>query len=70
MLVCTRKRRQAVVIEGFGTAAQMLTVTVLGIHRGRVQLGFEVADEVPIHRRLPAARARGSAALQLHREYT
>lgn len=50
MLAFTRKCQQAVVVEGFGAAAQMLTVTVLGIRGGRVRLGFEVADEIPAPR--------------------
>ena len=50
MLVFTRKCRQSVVVEGCGAAAQMLTVTVLEIRGGRVKLGFEVADDVVVHR--------------------
>ena len=50
MLVLSRKCRQSVVVEGCGPAAEMLTVTVLEIRGARVKLGFEVADDVPVHR--------------------
>lgn len=50
MLVLTRKRQQAVVVDGVGGADRQLKVTVLAIAGGKVTLGFEVADEVPVHR--------------------
>ena len=59
MLVLARKCQQAVVVEGCGVAAQMLTVTVLQIRGGRVKLGFEVAADVPVHRREIGTRLKG-----------
>lgn len=50
MLVLTRKNREAVVVGGPCRPEQMLKVTVLGIVGGKVRLGFEVADGVPVHR--------------------
>jgi carbon storage regulator CsrA len=50
MLVLSRKQKEAVVVgevDGFG---RLLKITVLEIHHGSVRLGFEAADEVPIHR--------------------
>jgi carbon storage regulator len=51
MLVLSRKHREAVVVGGTAAFKQLLTVTVLEISAGRVKLGFEVASEVPVHRR-------------------
>ena len=50
MLVLTRKSQESVVVGGPTDAATMLKVTVLQIGQGRVKLGFEVADGVPVHR--------------------
>jgi carbon storage regulator CsrA len=50
MLVLSRKCHEAVVVGGPGGIEQVLKVTVLGIGHGRVRLGFEVADDVPVHR--------------------
>ena len=50
MLVLSRKPHEAVVIGDSDRCERMLKVTVLGIQGGRVRLGFEVADEVPVHR--------------------
>ena len=59
MLVLTRKCQQAVVVEGCGVAAQMLTVTVLQIRGGRVKLGFEVAADALVHRGEIGTRING-----------
>ncbi|MGE0376325.1 MAG: carbon storage regulator [Planctomycetaceae bacterium] len=50
MLVLTRKCQQSVVVEGYGRAAEMVTITVLGIRGGRVKLGFEAANDVLVDR--------------------
>jgi carbon storage regulator CsrA len=50
MLVLTRKSREAVVVGGPCRPEQMFKITVLGIVGGKVRLGFEVADGVPVHR--------------------
>ncbi len=50
MLVLSRKSQESVVVGGPSEAACMLKVTVLEIQRGRVRLGFDVADGIPVHR--------------------
>ena len=50
MLVLSRKCQQSVVVEGCGSDAKLLTVTVLEICGARVKLGFDVAADVPVHR--------------------
>ncbi|NBW85769.1 MAG: carbon storage regulator [Planctomycetia bacterium] len=51
MLVLTRKNRESVVIgEPDGTHV-VLEITVLEIEGGRVRLGFEADNRMPIHRR-------------------
>jgi len=60
MLVLTRKCRQSVVVEGCGSAAQNLTVTVIEIRGARVKLGFEVASDVPVDRAEVWARKNGN----------
>jgi carbon storage regulator CsrA len=62
MLVLTRKCRQSVVVEGCGSAAEMLTVTVLEIRGARVKLGFDVRGDVPVHRGEVWARLNGNGA--------
>jgi carbon storage regulator CsrA len=44
MLVLSRKSGERVSI------GREIEVTVLGIHKGRVKLGFLVPPEIPIHR--------------------
>ena len=61
MLVLSRKCRQSVVVEGCGSAAEMLTVTVLEIRGARVKLGFDVGGDVPVHRGEVWARINGDA---------
>lgn len=50
MLVLSRKHREAVVIGGSGGFARLLKITVVEIIGGRVKLGFEVDDDIPVHR--------------------
>jgi len=50
MLVLSRKSNESVVIGGHNPLERMLKVTVLQISGGRVKLGFEVNDDVPVHR--------------------
>lgn len=50
MLVLTRKKMDSVVIGGSNGFEHVLKVTVLGIAGGKVRLGFEVDQAVPIHR--------------------
>ena len=50
MLILSRKNQEAVVVSGANGFEQLLKVTVLEVCNGRVKLGFEAGDEVPIHR--------------------
>jgi len=50
VLVLSRRRYESVVVGGSNGIDQMLKVTVLGMSGGRVRLGFEIADEFPVHR--------------------
>jgi carbon storage regulator CsrA len=50
MLVLTRKSREAVVVGHPGLLEQMLKVTVLEIVGSRVRLGFDVAENIAVHR--------------------
>ena len=51
MLVLTRKCQQSVVIAGDGVPDNVLKVTVLKVHGGRVKLGLEVPAGIRIQRR-------------------
>ena len=44
MLILTRRKEQSVIIDG------NIKITVLGVDRGVVKLGFEAPDEVVILR--------------------
>ena len=51
MLVLTRKNRESVVIGRPEDNQIVLQITVLEIDGGRVRLGFEADNRMPIHRR-------------------
>ena len=51
MLVLTRKNRESVVIGQPGEMQIALEITILEIEGGRVRLGFEADNMLPIHRR-------------------
>jgi len=51
MLVLTRKNRESVVIGRPGEMEIVLEITILEIEGGRVRLGFEADNKMPIHRR-------------------
>jgi carbon storage regulator len=61
MLVLTRKCQEVVVVSGADGFNVLLKVTVLGIENGKVRLGFEAADDVPVHRLEVWERIRASA---------
>jgi carbon storage regulator CsrA len=61
MLVLTRKCQEVVVIGAADGFNVLLKVTVLGIENGKVRLGFEAADDVPVHRSEVWERIRASA---------
>ncbi len=50
MLVLSRKNQEAVVIGGSAGFERMIKVTVIGIKKGQVRLGFEADADVPVHR--------------------
>ena len=61
MLVLSRKSRQSVVVGGTDGFHRLMKVTVLGIKGANVKLGFEVDDEVPVHRSEVWERIRADA---------
>jgi len=61
MLVLTRKCQEAVVVAGANGIDALIKVTVLGIEKGKVRLGFEAKDDVPVHRLEVWERIRASA---------
>jgi len=50
MLVLSRKSSESVVIGGSSGFERLLKLTVLNVSGGKVKLGIEVADDVPVHR--------------------
>src|SRR5216683_1711227 len=50
MLVLTRKSQESVMVGGSVGFERVLKVTVLDIQRGKVRLGFDADDDVPVHR--------------------
>ncbi len=51
MLVLSRKSQESVVVGGINAMDRRMVVTVLGIRGSKVQLGFDVPSDVPVHRR-------------------
>ena len=50
MLVLSRKCKEAVVVGGANGVERVLKVTVLEIEKGKVRLGFEAPEDMPVHR--------------------
>ena len=50
MLVLSRKNDETVVIGGSVGFERMIKVTVVGIKKGHVRLGFEADADVQVHR--------------------
>ena len=63
MLVLTRKCQEVVVVGGADGFNVLLKVTVLGIENGKVRLGFEAAENVPVHRLEVWERIRAGALI-------
>lgn len=63
MLVLTRKCQEVVVVAGADGFNVLLKLTVLGIENGNVRLGFEAADDVPVHRLEVWEKIRAAAQL-------
>jgi carbon storage regulator len=62
MLVLTRRSKESVVVGGSVGFERLLKVTVLEIGSGKVRLGFEVDEHVPVHRLEVWERIRAEAA--------
>jgi carbon storage regulator CsrA len=62
MLVLTRKNEESVVVGGANGFEPMLKVTVLQIGGGKVRLGFEADEGLPVHRWEVWERIRASGA--------
>ena len=60
MLVLTRRSRESVVVGEADGLRPLLTVTVIDIRNGKVQLGFEADARVPIHREEVWERINGN----------
>ncbi|OAI50205.1 hypothetical protein AYO44_05910 [Planctomycetaceae bacterium SCGC AG-212-F19] len=50
MLVLTRKIQESVVVGEAAGQRAILKVTVLDVRGGKVKLGFEVDQDIPVHR--------------------
>jgi carbon storage regulator len=50
MLVLSRKNRESVVVGGVDGLHRLLKVTLLAIKGTNVKLGFEVDEDIPVHR--------------------
>ena len=50
MLVLTRKCHESVVVGAAKRLDRVIKVTVIEIRDGKVKLGFQAADDVPVHR--------------------
>jgi carbon storage regulator CsrA len=50
MLVLSRRNRETVVIGGSGGCERVLKITVVAISGAKVKLGFEVDEDIPVHR--------------------
>ena len=63
MLVLSRKNDETVVIGGSVGFERVVKVTVVGIKKGHVRLGFEADADVPVHRLEVWERIRGETGL-------
>ena len=50
MLILSRKNDQAIVVGGFEAIERTIKITILGVKKGRVQLGIEGDTDVPVNR--------------------
>jgi carbon storage regulator CsrA len=50
MVVLSRKLQEAIVVGGCDSFKHLLKITVLEIEGGKVRLGFDIDEEVPVHR--------------------
>lgn len=68
MLVLSRKCQEVVVVSGADGLSVLLKVTVVGIEKGKVRLGFEAAGNIPVHRLEVWERIRASAPIEVMTE--
>lgn len=74
MLVLTRKNQESVVVGGRDGGEYLLRITVIEIRGRRVILGFEAAQEIPVHRselweqRHPGGRSKSPVTQQCRGE--
>lgn len=50
MLVLTRRHRESIVVGDAKSLDHLLKLTILEIRGGKVKLGIEAGDDVPVHR--------------------
>lgn len=70
MLVLKRKSQESVVVGDSQRLERLLKVTVLEIKGGSVKLGFDVADDIPVHRSEVWERICATAGRNAQREAT
>jgi carbon storage regulator len=63
MLVLSRRSQESVVVGGADGFEKLLKVTVLAIIGNKVRLGFELPDEIPVHRLEVWERIQASARI-------
>jgi len=49
MLVVSRRNEESVIVDSLDGSTREIKVTVLQVRDGRVQLGFEVNTDAPVH---------------------
>jgi len=64
MLVLSRKCNESVVVGGIGEIKRLVKVTVLALRGGKVELGFEVDQEISVHRSEVFDRIRAGSGSQ------
>jgi carbon storage regulator len=69
MLVLSRKKQESVVIGGSDGLHRQFKVTVLDIRGGKVRLGFDVDNAIPVHRGEIWERIHASERLDMQMEH-
>ena len=59
MLIVSRQSDESVIVDGINGSTREIKVTVLQVKGKRVQLGFEINTDVPMHRSQSWERVRG-----------
>jgi carbon storage regulator CsrA len=50
MLILSRKNDEAIVVGGFNAFERTIKITIIGVKKGRVELGIEADADVPVNR--------------------